>query len=325
MKKRHAWILILAFTAILMIVTYSFAFGTSIAKVTLKVVDEDGNPIQNAKVGVGFRIYTQGGWGSKEKGVDGVTDKQGIFSTSALADDYVGFYANRDGYYESEGHYKFKERSLGRWEPWNPELKVVLRKIINPVPMYARDTKKSGLKIPVSNKAIGFDLIEFDWLSPYGKGKYADFYFKLSGTFVSKSEYNMQLVLSFKEKYDGIQVVEEDRSSGSVLKLPRFAYETGYNKERMLYWKEGPKQKTETNFVRNNNNYIFRVRSEEKDGKFYRAMYGKILGDIEFYPESKNSADIVLKYCLNPDYTRNLEYGGNLFKNLPDFERVGIQ
>jgi len=297
----------------------------ALAKITLKVVDEKNIPVDNANVHIGFRVYTKGGWASTAKSVAGQTNKKGLFDGWALANNFVAFTINKGGYYESTGDFKFKETSLGRWEPWNPEIIVVLRKIENPVPMYARDTKMSKLRIPASNKAIGFDLMEFDWISPYGKGKHADFYFKLTGNYVSKNEYDMQLVLSFQGKYDGIQVIEEDRSSGSVFKLPRLAYEAGYKKEKVLYWKEGPKQKTETNFVRNNNNYIFRVRSEEKNDKLFRAIYGKILGDIEFYPDSENSADIIFKYYLNPDFTRNLEFGENLFKDLTDLERVGIQ
>lgn len=71
------------------------------------------------------------------------------------------------------------------------------------------------------------------------------------------------------------------------------------------------------------NNYIFRVRSEVKDGKLIKAMYGKIQGDIGFFPSNKpkNTARLEFKYFLNPDYTRNLEYGKNLFPGV----QVGIE
>jgi hypothetical protein len=59
-------------------------------------------------------------------------------------------------------------------------------------------------------------------------------------------------------------------------------------------------------------------------------MYGKILGDIQFYPINSNSAKIIFKYYLTPDYTQNIEYDPlqNLFLNLRDrrsLEWVGLE
>lgn len=56
-------------------------------------------------------------------------------------------------------------------------------------------------------------------------------------------------------------------------------------------------------------------------------MYGKILGHIGLTAIFSETAEIYFKYYLNPDYTRNLEFDPkqNLFKNLPDRERVGIK
>ena len=74
--------------------------------------------------------------------------------------------------------------------------------------------------------------------------------------------------------------------------------------------------------------YIFRIRSEEENGKFKRAMYGKIISDIEISNPSKRGKlpGIEFKYYLNPDYTTNLEYDPeeNLFE-LPIYRKMGIQ
>jgi hypothetical protein len=103
-----------------------------------------------------------------------------------------------------------------------------------------------------------------------------------------------------------------------MFKLPRYAPEDGYHSKLVRTYIQkgqgGPKISTEED-----NNYIFRVRSEEKDGKLVRAMYGKISGDIGFGIQHHKTASILFKYFLNPDYTRNLEYGGNLLR-LPDRE-----
>ncbi len=58
-----------------------------------------------------------------------------------------------------------------------------------------------------------------------------------------------------------------------------------------------------------------------------RAMYGKIQGDIIFDPRGSKTTGIVFKYYLNPDFTTNLEFDPkrNLFENLKDRERVGLE
>jgi len=64
------------------------------------------------------------------------------------------------------------------------------------------------------------------------------------------------------------------------------------------------------------NNYFFRVRSEERNGKLIRAMYGKIQGEMKVQPGYEHTAAIFMTYYLNPDYTRNMEFKENLFTNV---------
>jgi hypothetical protein len=312
--KRSTIMLVIAWAVFMTIISCSGAFGMSLAKITLKISDEDGKAIEGARVGVGFMVYTKGGWDSKEKAVDGASDYQGIFTASALADDNIGFTINKDGYYQTFGYYKFKESSLGRWQPWNPEISVVLRKIENPVPMYQRDTKMMHpvLEIPVNGKAVGFDLMESDWVSPYGNGKHSDMFFRLDRKFVSRDDFEGLLTITFPNKYDGIQLVKYDRRGGSNFKLPRFAPEDGYQAKLVRTFSKKPGEPYKDSAAEDNN-YFYRVRSEEKNGKFFRAMYGKIHGDIQFGMRSHKTASILIKYFLNPDYTRNLESGKNLF------------
>ncbi|MDX1764111.1 MAG: hypothetical protein R3231_07310 [bacterium] len=238
----------------------------------------------------------------------------------------VGFHATKEGYYRSYHDYKFKEKKLGRWQPWNPTIEVVLRKVENPVPMYARNTRWSGMEIPVVGEPVGFDLTAYDWVAPYGKGGHADFIFKLEKRFVSRKDFDSKLTLTFSNPLDGIQVYKDDRKLGSDFKLPRFAPETGYLNEYTRSKKRVPGSYFEEDFEEDNN-YFFRIRSEEKDGKLVRAMYGKIQGEIVFEPMGRDTAGIHFKYYHNPDYTRNMEYDPkqNLFKDLPSRERVGLK
>lgn len=204
--------------------------------------------------------------------------------------------------------FDFEKKGLLGGEPWNAEITVVLRKIENPVPMYARNTANSPIEIPVAGKDVGFDLILFDWLAPYGKGQVADFYCNLiirEG--VGPLDFGYNLNITFPREFDGIQSFDEDLMNGSEFKLPRFAPENGYMKSVNVFIDSRPVGAS-TWSSKKNRSYIFRVRSEVEDGKLVRALYGKIIGDIDFGKKKKNTTFLEFKYYLNPDYTRNLEF-----------------
>lgn len=319
MRIKRGLISFLMFVACLLQNSCSWGDGRPEAKITVKVVDEQGKPIEGARVGIGFYI----GGEAKEKAVVGYSDNAGSFTGKANTFSDVGYSAKKDGYYKSYNGFQFKEKKGGKWSPWNPELTLVLRKIEAPVPMFAREVK---IDIPEIGKAIGFDLIEYDWVSPYGKGIHSDFIFKLLKDFKSRSEFDSTLTVTFSNKLDGIQVVKNDFKSGSEFRLPRFAFEAGYQNTLKWYEKALPGKAIEDNFGKDNN-YMFRIRSEEDNGKLKRAMYGKIHGEIRFDSINSKTATILFKYYLNPDYTRNLEFDPqrNLFTNLGTSERVGIE
>jgi hypothetical protein len=137
-------------------------------------------------------------------------------------------------------------------------------------------------------------------------------FFRLDRKFVSRDDFEGLLTITFPNKYDGIQLVKYDRRGGSNFKLPRFAPEDGYQAKLVRTFSKKPGEPYKDSAAEDNN-YFYRVRSEEKNGKFFRAMYGKIHGDIQFGMRSHKTASILIKYFLNPDYTRNLESGKNLF------------
>lgn len=315
MNKRSKLILMAVVITFLLSTGTSFAFMNQ-AKVTVKVVDEAGNPIVGVKVGIGF------GKGDAE----GLTNSEGRFSGSANSNGHVGFNAVKPGYYMSIGTYDFNysKKSLTRWEPWNPVVTVALRKIENPVPMYARDTNESQVIIPVIGKDVGFDLIEYDWVKPYGKGKIADLVCNLFVRDDGPTDYEYRVKINFPGQFNGIQSIEEDLLHGSEFKLPRFAPESGYNKglsvfiDRRAIIKKSNKE---------NMNYIFRIRSEIENRKLKKAIYGKILGDITIGINKDGTAYLRFKYYLNPDYTQNLEFDPkrNLFLTLPEREQVRIK
>jgi hypothetical protein len=322
MLHKYALLVLTVGTMLLAIYTNTFAYSE--AKITLEVLGEDGLPVTGAKSGVTYQLPKRTEQGVNFVTIQGYTDAGGIFAASheSMFRD-IAFGAEKEGYYKSQGVYEYRNDEGGRWLPWNPNVSLVLRKRENPVPMYARDTHISDLRIPIVGKEVGLDLIEFDWMPPYGKGKYADFIFRMDSKYVSGDDFESTLTLTFMGKQDGIQLIKDNRKGGSSFKLPRFAPKTGYKNILVKKIKKIPGKSTEDD-IEHENNYIFRIRSEERDGKLLRAMYGKIQGDIEVHPYGTKSGRIYFMYYLNPDHTRNLEYGTNLFRNLKVGEEPGL-
>lgn len=294
------------------------------AKATIKIVDEDGKPIESVNASITFELPKGNVQGIRDVAKKGITNGDGVFSASSRTGIDIAYGAEKEGYYKSYGEFHFTSSANGRWQPWNPEFKLVLRKIEKPVPMYACQLRP--ITLPESYKGIGFDLIEYDWVSPYGRGKHADFIFRVDGKYNNEYDYDNTLTLSFTNKFDGIQLITEDRRYGSQFKLPRTAPETDYQSKLIKTKTRIPEQSSKSD--RNeDNNYIFRIRSEERNGKLIRAMYGKIQGDIDFGVDKKtHKVSITFTPYLNPDYTRNLEFDPkrNLFTDLKSFERVGL-
>ena len=182
--------------------------------------------------------------------------------------------------------------------------------------MYAKIIR--GLKIPVIDKPIGFDLEKGDWVAPYGTGVINDFIFTCNHQSKSYNEFKVINKLSFSNENDGIQVFEIEEANRSEFLWPYNApldgYQKSLTKSKMRNW-EGV---TKNNLNSESNKfqkayYIFRVRTKlNDDGNIISAMYGKVEGEISV----SRTPSVSFIYYLNPDGTRNLEYNPqkNLFK-----------
>jgi hypothetical protein len=299
-------------------------------RVTIHIVGEDGLPIANARAGVQFTVATPGGGLGNGNVVNivGLTDTNGICVLSGNGDDAsVGAAVLKDGYYGAGGYrIEFTNSLLGRWQPWNPTIEVVLQKRGVQVPMYAR--RVGEIKVPVEGKPVGFDLAAGDWVAPYGKGGTADFLFNLE----RKPEpevpvreippFNVTLTVSFSNNGDGIQSVFVPPQVHSGLRLPRQAPLDGYEPLLVKHRYKERGQPEHPDF-RNDQNYFFRVRTKkDTQGNIVSALYGKIYGDFRGGIAGKLS----FAYYLNPEpNSRNMEFDPkqNLFKELPLLQRVG--
>lgn len=316
MTKRYSIIVFLIIGIIGLFTTSAHAIG--MAKITVKVVDEELKPVEAADV----EICLYSGCSNKDV-INGTTDIDGIFNASGSSSDGVtSGSVNKKGYYYSIFHHDFYRNILGMWQPWNKEIKVLLRPKINPVPMYVRD---KWVQIPAVDKEIGFDLMKFDWVIPYGQGTTSDFIFLVTRRFKNMNDFDATLTMTFSNKFDGIQEIKLDRGGdfnvGSQFRMPRYAPESGYQPKLVKRL-----SRSDPNFfslMEHTTNYFYRVRSEvDEKGNFKRAMYGKIVNDLLIEPRNTTTGKIHFTYYLNPDYTRNLEYDphGNLFSPLPTGE-----
>jgi hypothetical protein len=275
-------------------------------KVTLKVVDETGQPVAGAKAGIGNGI------GKFE--MSGLTDTNGIFIASHRdAFENLAFYAEKPGYYSFQMTYH-KGRNY-KPEIWNPSQPVVLKRIIKPIPMYAKEVRTH---VPDLDKPVGYDLTIGDWIAPYGKGIQSDILFKAHFDKSNSDESDFTLTVSFPNQKDGIQEFSAPTyylgSQGSALRSSEEAPADGYQPE----WiqtdnrKSGQPAMTRQDL---NRNYYFRVRTKVDDrGNIVSAHYGKIYGDF-----------MTFKYYLNPTPNlRDIEFDPkqNLLTNLNEFEGV---
>lgn len=288
------------------------------ARITVKVVDDAGAPITSGTVRTStFAKWVRGeGFGHDEyDNFEAIINKEGIaiVEMSCLRSD-IGYWPElNDSYYNGGGgRYRFKEVVNGRWEPWNPQLEIVVPRILNPIPLYARRLGFGpNVELPAAGP-VGFDLLVSDWVAPHGRGKQADFIFTHSANLVAadiNAPFDSTFTITFSHPADGIQS-RLAKSGNRLLELPREAPESGYERklERRVMWAgKGTRLETGTD---KDQNYFFRVRSvQDSSGKIISALYGKIYGDFAFDVINSHKGYVQFVYYLNPVLLdRNLEF-----------------
>lgn len=167
--------------------------GCASEQLRVNIVDNDGLPISNALIRIGFStshvIFGGGHDGTANRGyAEGYTDTNGIgmVKFNCQSSDFA-WRAEADGYYRGESHkehFEFEEVFfspvfgyviLKEHEKSGSE---TLWKKRNPQPMMAHGVsyEEDQHLFPTENGRYGFDLMKFDWLPPLGKGEIADFH-----------------------------------------------------------------------------------------------------------------------------------------------------
>ncbi|HEY9200504.1 MAG TPA: Ig-like domain-containing protein [Gammaproteobacteria bacterium] len=312
------------FSFVLLLATTQ-AFALPDVKVTLKVIDDEGQPVDGASASVNFKAGSEGNTDTER------TDSDGLATLSGSSTRFIEYGAGKEGYYSTwyqKSYSKFTGMTgFRRWQPWNETLTLELRKIKNPRDLYIGNTSGSSsngtpIKLPGTDKEYAYDLIARDWVVPHGLGTHRDFVFKLTGEITGHNEYDYTLSLRFSNDGDGIQQYDADPMWGSRLRLPHEAPVNGYQSELIQR-----SARTFDRFIANDfpddRNYFFRIRTEkDANGNIVSALYGKIYGNIRFSIGDKRT--VTMLYYLNPDSNdRNLEadYKKNLF---PSTQKYGF-
>jgi hypothetical protein len=307
-----------------------FDDGTSKARITIRVMDEEGKAIARAHTGFGFNLPKPAG-GLEYVDKSGIADRNGLFTATGRTMEHITFASLKAGYYRSEGEYTFQNAVRGRWQPWGVVVTQVLRRVVNPIPMYAKHVET---KIPATNALFGFDLSMGDWVEPVGKGATSDLVFRVDGYWRDYRNNDSTLTLTFAQANDGVVCLEYGTPGGmvrgSAFRWPREAPDRGYQPDNR--WRKARKAmpglgKDEVIAgTRNGKSYLFRVRSDTNEaGVVTNAYYGKIGGDLDYGGAGTNGCYLNFTYYLNPTPNDlNLEFDPerNLFTNLKRLEDV---
>ena len=287
------------------------------AKFTVKVTDEEGNPIENIEIDARTFLRWEPGQSfgtdimdhvvvkTNEKGVAvfEYKSKRGIFGFS--------LHEQPEGYYTSSWpSYEFEEVRGLRWKPENPTLHYVLKKKRNPIPLYVKRIPNSlGAYLPKFNQRFGYDFERGDWVEPHGSGKVNDIYFQFDAVEEGR-DFQSTISITFPNKEDGLIYFEDEMNVGSEFISDYLAPEEGYKNDKLLHWNR-VKGVDDTNLNREKANYYLRLRTElDEDGSIKSANYAKIYGEF-----------INFTYYFNPTPNdRNLEFDPK--KNLFPNERV---
>jgi hypothetical protein len=258
----------------------------------------------------------------------GKTKADGTFSAESMAcGSTMPMVVTKDGYYISRVFYEGMEndpekvRKVGRFEPWNPTVDIVLKKIGKPIPMFARLGNSSKKLIPSMASDFPFDLMAWDWLPPHGKGRVADLLIRVDERKEGEEIQSRSLQLRFRNEHDGLIPIMKLHGVESLLKSPRTAPENGYDMRELLIAHQKNHFLSYEDLEKLPKGYFFRIRTQvNAAGEVVSAYYGKMIQmdltrsapPLIHYncAEGSRKADFMFSSCyINPTPNdRNLEY-----------------
>lgn len=279
-------------------------------KVTFHVVDTDGNSVAGAEIWAGF-------FGSPA--VKGVTDENGLFSSEGktLNGASVSYNINKTGFYPTRAFYQLGKSGYrclenGRWIPWNPTLRITLKNIRKPIPMYH---KRVSLPVPILSQPVGFDFEVGDWVAPYGNGSFSDMRLTYTGMTGEGTWRRYDFSINFSGPLDGAYLTQKDEYC-SFMSEYEARLDSSYLRQFQYAYERTSDKIIQNSKLGEGEIMVFRVRTEaDQQGQIVNARYGKIYGPFKFAQGPKKLVEFI--YYFNPQPNdRNLEFDGE--HNLSD-------
>ena len=298
------------------------------AKEILRVVDQDGLPVMNARI---YGSFWPGDNGKKYILVDGLTNADGEYIAEGMSKWKLTYQVMKTGHYNSSGMIDYLAITNlpviknGKWQPYGTVRAVPLRKIKNlgKLQVFPDSKRMCRWKIPVKDKWIGFDLEVFDWVEPVGTGKNGDMLIRFRSEMKNQYfDFRFDMDISFTNNpYAG--VYERKKEKFSMFEWEYHANTNNVFKDSLSFWCEKrPGKRGVTKCLPEDSYLVFRTRTKvDEYGRLKEAHYGVISGEWISGSETMRISDA----CFNPvPNDTNIEDGYYLRKKV-SWSKEGVR
>lgn len=261
----------------------TFAEGTEFpkAKIQLKIVDQDGDPVENARIFGGFITGTRV---NDYAMLEGVTDVGGSYVASGPCNEFLRYEITKEGYYatqekvsfaDTKNHYQIVD---GKWQPYGETRMVVLKGIKHPHAMLGPD-RTPQRKRTTYDEWLAFDLEKADFLPPIGEGSSQDMLVRYHLEGVMPHDWSLTMEVSFENNpHAGAYRLKKDTWSdmnSSYDADTNATYQTNFTFRYSHRKGEYPSM----DMLKEDEYMVFRTRTKvDREGRLVSARYGKIYG-----------------------------------------------
>lgn len=263
-------------------VVRSMTYGARV-KTFLQILDQDGTPVPNAFVSVGFLEQY-----NKQTKLKGMTSDKGVFCMEGECTSMVGCSVAKEGFYGHRFMWQYPRPNTdpptadGKWQPYGATNVVILKKILTPVQM-SHPEIVFHRPFPL-DKWHGYDLETNEWLPPWGNGSHSDMLVKLTLYATNQiNDFRATMEVCFTNNpFGGVVFAKKDVES--EMKSTYMANTNDvYAQQASFIYERHFKQKVDTRMDKDTY-CIFRTRTTlDEKGNLKTAHYGKIYGPWLFF------------------------------------------
>ena len=251
------------------------------AKVTYRVVDDDGTPVVGATAHVWFRTTYP-----KKVIKDWIlsTDTNGMFVAEYRTNDRLSVGIDKTGYYHTFDRVTFSDPCVypsakgGKWQPYGSTRTVVLKTIEKPQRLICWERTKD-YKIPVYDTWLGFDFGRYQFVAPYGEGKDSDVLLRFTLKNPSRKDYHMRMEVSFTNMpYAGAYLMKKDDFS-DFKNVYHADTNATYCQSFVYSFDRYPAKRPVSVELGEDEYLVFRTRTKvDENGRLVSANYGVLYG-----------------------------------------------